>query len=85
VGIDLRVSVSGKVLERREEAVGLGLVDECGGHAPYEFGVFPVGSDVDDRVVRVRVDVENGTERDVHTHCARLETEDSSQLKGKIL
>ena len=72
VRVDVRVTVPGEVLRGGEGAARVRAADEGGAQARDELRVGPEGARRDDRVVRVRVHVQDRREEDVHADRARL-------------
>ncbi len=85
MGIRLGVTVARVVLRRGQQPAGAGAPDEPDAQARHQLRVLAERARVDDRVLRVAVDVEHGRECQVHADRPRLETRDPAQLVSEPL
>ena len=83
VGILVRVAVTRKMLAGREHPVLLQTVNERRAHRGDEVRILAERSHPDDGIRRIVVDVEHGSERDVHAERAPLERGDTPFLIGE--
>ena len=78
--IDSRVAVSGKMLSCRDHAVILQAMNERDTHSRCELRIFAVRARVDDRIVGIVVDIQNGSVRDVNSKCASFDRRETTFL-----
>ena len=84
VGIDGRVAVTGKVLRARCDTGALEPAHERGDMSRHQLGVRSEGADPDDRIQRIRVDVRDRREVEVHADVGELGADRSCDALGQL-
>ena len=85
MGIHLGVAVAGKVLGRCQNSGLLGSGHECRAQAPHHLRVLSIGTDVDDRICRIVVDVHHRGKYPVDSQGSSFLGGDASLPVGPLL
>ena len=84
VGVDGRVAVTGKVLRARGDTGALQPAHERRDMSRHQLGVRSEGADPDDRIQRIRVDVRDRREVEVHADVGELGADRSGDALGQL-
>ena len=84
MAVVLRVTVAGEVLETRKYVLGLHAFQIGHRHPSHRFRLLSKGSDVDDRVAGIVVDVGHGRTDQSKTDCPGLTSGNATGFPGKM-
>lgn len=85
MGVHLGVTMPGKVFSGGLQTRTARPFDPSGGDSRHPFGISAEGTDVDDRIGRIGVDVENRPQRHVNSYGPRLYPRQCARRTGEFL